>query len=205
MPLEITHEDFLTPKQVLVLKSYCRDRAKQADSAGKKRPVRDWAILHVALDAGLRVSEICDLQIRDIILDRDHAALIVRDGKGGRKRGVRMGSALTHHLLEFIEWKEKAGEAVSGRSPLFVSSREGPLTRTAVYRIFRKYADATNIPKRFSIHSCRHTYASLLYRASDFNLRLVQKQLGHRSIQTTQIYADVLNEDAVLAVENLPQ
>ncbi|MCK5586732.1 site-specific integrase, partial [Candidatus Bipolaricaulota bacterium] len=64
MPLEITHEDFLTPKQVLALKSYCRDRAKQADSAGKKRPVRDWAILHVALDAGLRVSEICDLQIR---------------------------------------------------------------------------------------------------------------------------------------------
>ena len=74
-----------------------------------------------------------------------------------------------------------------------------------VYRIFRKHADAVGIPKRFSIHSCRHTYASLLYRASDFNLRLVQKQLGHRSIQTTQIYADVLNEDAVIAVERLPQ
>jgi len=205
MPLEITHEDFLTPKQALALKSYCRDRANEADSAGKKRPVRDWAILHVALDAGLRVSEICDLQIRDVILGCDHASLIVRDGKGGKKRGVRMGSALRQHLLEFIEWKEKADESVSGRAPLFVSSRQGPLTRTAVYRIFRKYADAVDIPKRFSIHSCRHTYASLLYRASDFNLRLVQKQLGHRSIQTTQIYADVLNEDAVLAVENLPQ
>ena len=205
MPLEITHEDFLTPKQALALKSYCRDRAEEAASVGKKRPVRDWAILHVALDAGLRVSEICDLQIRDVILDRDHASLIVRDGKGGRKRGVRMGSALRQHLHDFIEWKEAAAEAVSGRSPLFVSTRKGPLTRTAVYRIFRKHADAVDIPKRFSIHSCRHTYASLLYRASEFNLRLVQKQLGHRSIQTTQIYADVLNEDAVLAVENLPQ
>ena len=205
MPLEITHEDFLTPTQVLALKSYCRDCAEEAASAGKKRPVRDWAILHIALDAGLRVSEICDLQIRDVILDHEHASLIVRDGKGGKKRGVRMGSALRQHLLEFIERKESIGESVSGRSPLFVSSRKGPLTRTAVYRIFRKYADATGIPKRFSIHSCRHTYASLLYRASDFNLRLVQKQLGHRSIQTTQIYADVLNEDAVLAVENLPQ
>jgi integrase/recombinase XerD len=205
MPLEVTHEDFLTPQQALSLKSYCRECAEASQRAGKKRPVRDWAILHVALDAGLRVSEICDLQIRDVILDRGHAALIVRDGKGGKKRGVRMGSALRQHLVDFIAWKEQIGEPVSGRSVLFVSSRQGPLTRTAVYRIFRKNADAVDIPKRFSIHSCRHTYASLLYRASDFNLRLVQKQLGHRSIQTTQIYADVLNEDAVLAVENLPQ
>lgn len=205
MPLEITQEDFLTPDQALALKSYCRECASQAEREGKKRPIRDWGILHVALDAGLRVSEICDLRIRDVILDRDHASLIVRDGKGGKKRGVRMGSALRQHLVDYIQWKEAIGESVSGRAPLFVSTRSGPLTRTAVYRIFRKHADAVNIPKRFSIHSCRHTYASLLYRASDFNLRLVQKQLGHRSIQTTQIYADVLNEDAVLAVENLPQ
>jgi integrase/recombinase XerD len=205
MPLEITYEDFLTPSQVLALKSYCRDRAVEAEQAGRKKPVRDWGILHVALDAGLRVSEICDLQIRDIILDSAHASVIVRDGKGGKKRGVRMGSALRLHLEEYIAWKESVGESTAGRAPLFVSSRKGALTRTAVYRIFRDHADAVGIPKRFSIHSCRHTYASLLYRASDFNLRLVQKQLGHRSIQTTQIYADVLNEDAVVAVENLPQ
>ncbi len=205
MPLEITQEDFLTPTQALALKSHCRACADAALRDGKKRPVRDWAILHVALDAGLRVSEICDLRIRDVILEQDHASLIVRDGKGGKKRGVRMGSALRQHLVDFIAWKETVGESVSGRAPLFVSSRKGPLTRTAIYRIFRNQADAVDIPKRFSIHSCRHTYASLLYRASDFNLRLVQKQLGHRSIQTTQIYADVLSEDAVVAVENLPQ
>jgi len=206
MPLEITHEDFLTPDQVNDLKAHCRQLADAADSPdGRAHPERDWAILHVALDAGLRVSEICSLEIRDVILDRAHASLIVRDGKGHKKRGVRMGSALADHLAAFIGWKESVGESIAGRSPLFVSGRGGPLTRTAVYRIFRKNADAVGIPPRFSIHSCRHTYASLLYRASDFNLRLVQKQLGHRSIQTTQIYADVLNEDAVLAVERLPQ
>jgi len=205
MPLEVTHEDFLSPQQVLELKTHLRERSDAARDASKKQPVRNWAILHVALDAGLRVSEICALQIRDVILDTSHASLIVRDGKGGKKRGIRVGSALRDHLVTFIAWKEAIGEPVSGRAPLFVSSRGGRLTRTAVYRIFRKHADAVGIPKRFSIHSCRHTYASLLYRASNFNLRLVQKQLGHRSIQTTQIYADVLSEDAVLAVEKLPQ
>ena len=205
MPLEITHEDFLNPDQVRRLKEHCRSRAQSPSPDGRTNPVRDWAILHVALDSGLRVSEICSLQIRDVIMDDAHCSLIVRDGKGGKKRGVRIASTLVQHLTAFIAWKAEHGESTSGRAPLFVSSRGGPLTRTAVYRIFRLNADQVGIPARFSIHSCRHTYASLLYRASDFNLRLVQKQLGHRSIQTTQIYADVLNEDAVVAVEKLPQ
>jgi len=205
MPLEITHEDFLTPDQVQALKDHCQRSAAAPSPDGRTDPVRDWAILHIALDAGLRVSEICALEMRDAILDRAHASLIVRDGKGHKKRGVRIGSALCAHLEQFIAWKESVGQSIAGRAPVFMSSRGGPLTRTAVYRIFRKHADAVGIPQRFSIHSCRHTYASLLYRASDFNLRLVQKQLGHRSIQTTQIYADVLSEDAALAVEKLPQ
>ncbi len=205
MPLEVTHEDFLAPDQVQALKTYCQRNAEDPSPDGRADPVRDWAILHVALDSGLRVSEICALQICDVVLDRAHASLIVRDGKGHKKRGVRIGSALCDHLAEFIDWKGRVGQSTAGSAPLFVSSRGGPLTRTAVYRIFRKHADAVGIPQRFSIHSCRHTYASLLYRASDFNLRLVQKQLGHRSIQTTQIYADVLSEDAALAVEKLPQ
>ena len=205
MPLEITHEDFMAPDQVQALKDHCRDRATAESRDQREHPVRDWAILHVALDTGLRVSEICSLEIRDVILDTNHPSLIVRDGKGHRKRGVRIGTALAEHLLSFIEWKKAHNQPVSSRAPLFLSPRGGALTRTAVYRIFRKNADAVGIPARFSIHSCRHTYASLLYRASNFNLRLVQKQLGHRSIQTTQIYADVLNEDAVVALENLPQ
>ncbi len=205
MPLEVTYEDFLTPEQVRDLKEHCRLMAETAAAQARNRAVRDWAILHVALDTGLRVSEICALQMRDVLLDGGHAALIVRDGKGGKKRGVKLGTALCQHLSTFVAHKEKLGESTAPGAPLFVSSRGGPLTRTAVYRIFRNAADAVGIPKRFSIHSCRHTYASMLYRASNFNLRLVQKQLGHRSIQTTQIYADVLDEDALVAVENLPQ
>jgi integrase len=204
MPLEVTYEDFMTPDQVRDLKDYCRRKADAASDA-RTNPVRDWAILHVALDTGLRVSEICALRMRDVILEGGHPALIVRDGKGGKKRGVKLGSALRQHLAGFVVWKTTKGESLSPGAPLFVSARDGALTRTAVYRVFRTAADAVGIPCRFSIHSCRHTYASMLYRASSFNLRLVQKQLGHRSIQTTQIYADVLDEDAAVAVENLPQ
>lgn len=205
MPLEVTHEDFLTPDQVASLKAYCRNRAERGESDRRENPIRDWAILHLALDSGLRVSEICALVTRDMVLDQGHASIIVRHGKGDKKRGVRIGMALRDHLATFLEWKEAHGESTTSMAPVFISTRGGPLTRTAVYRIFRNCANAVGIPARFSIHSCRHTYASMLYRASSYNLRLVQKQLGHRSIQTTQIYADILSEDAVVAVENLPQ
>ena len=205
MALELTQEDFLTPAQVKLLKDHCRARAAAGVHDRRRHPVRDWAILHVALDAGLRVSEICALRVGDVILDSDHASIIVRDGKGHKKRGVRIGSALRDHLAEFIAWKAEHGESISNRAPLFVSLRGGPLTRSAVFRIFKTNARAVGIPSRFSIHSCRHTYASLLYRASNYNIRLVQKQLGHSSIQTTQIYADVLSEDAAIAVDRLPQ
>lgn len=206
MALEITQEDFMSPDQVLALKDHCREMAKRAQEDGRRNPVRDWAILHVALDSGLRVSEICDLRVRDVILDNGSASLIVRNGKGSKKRGVKIGRALRDHLEEFIAWKDKNNESTSARAPLFVSSRTGKaLTRTAIYRIFKANAHQVGIPQRFSIHSCRHTYASLLYRASKYNIRLVQKQLGHSSIQTTQIYADVLSNDAAVAVDNLPQ
>jgi len=202
MSLEITREDFLTLEQVTKLKNHCRDRA----ATGQRNGIRDWAILHLALDTGLRVSEICSLKMRDIILEQEHASLIVRDGKGHKKRGVNVGDALHQHLLGFIDWKKKAGQSIGPSASLFISSRGAhALTRTAIYRIFKANACVLGFPSRFSIHSCRHTYASLLYRASKYNIRLVQKQLGHRSIQTTQVYADVLSEDAVIAVNKLPQ
>ncbi len=206
MPLDITQEDFLTPAQVATLKEHCRRMARAAGSEEPSRASRNWAILHLALDTGLRVSEICALRLRDLVLDGNTASLVVRDGKGHKKRGVHVGDALRGHLVDFLAQREKTTGPADPQEPLFLSSRgKGPLTRTAVFRIFKQEARRAGLPARFSIHSCRHTYASLLYRASKYNIRLVQKELGHRSIQTTQIYADVLSEDATLAVNSLPQ
>ncbi|SQD92926.1 conserved protein of unknown function [Candidatus Bipolaricaulis anaerobius] len=205
MPLELTQEDFLTPDQVRRLKAHARREADAARRNGHKGPVRDWAILHVALDAGLRVSEIVALRIGDLLLEPGHSAIIVRRGKGGKERGVDIGQALRDHLREYIAWKRTAGEPVGPEDLLFLSPRGGPLTRQAVYLMFKRLARAVDLPSRFTIHSCRHTYASMLYRASRFNLRLVQKQLGHASIRTTQVYADVLSSDALEAVNGLPQ
>ena len=61
----------------------------------------------------------------------------------------------------------------------------------------------SGLPCYYSIHSLRHTYATNLYRASGYNLRLVQKQLGHTNINTTTVYSDVMSKDLDEAVEKL--
>ncbi|MCS7216874.1 MAG: tyrosine-type recombinase/integrase [Candidatus Bipolaricaulota bacterium] len=205
MPLQLTLEDFMTPEQVRRLKAVARRAAAEALKKGRKTAVRDWAILHVALDAGLRVSEIVNLRVGDLLLEPGHAALIVRRGKGGKTRSVHIGEPLRQHLAEFLAWKRTVGEPTSPEAFLFLSPRGGPLTRQAVWLMFKRYARWAGLPAHLTVHSCRHTYASLLYRASRYNLRLVQKQLGHASIRTTQVYADVLAYDALEAVNGLPQ
>jgi len=203
--LELTQEDFMTMAQVRQLKTVARRAAEEARKRGRTGPMRDWMILHIALDAGLRVSEITALRLGDILLDPGQAAILVRNGKGGRQRGVDIGQALREHLREYVEWKEAIGESTAPDAHLVPSPQGGELTRQAVYLMFKRMAARAGIPGRFTIHSCRHTYASMLYRSSRYNLRLVQKQLGHASVRTTQVYADVLSEDAWEAVNSLPQ
>ena len=82
------------------------------------------------------------------------------------------------------------------------SNTQDHLTKMALQKVFYRSAERAGL-QGHSIHHLRHTYASHLYKASGFNLRLVQKQLGHRSIKTTEVYADVFNEDTEKALERL--
>lgn len=207
MSLELTQEDFMTEPQIKRLKDTLRGAAREGKEKGNYVAVRDWCILHIALDAGLRVSEICDLKIGDLLIDQGNSSIIVRSGKGDKKRGVSIGSELRSHLKDYIDWKKERGEPTGDDDLLFLSpsGKSDKLSRQAVYHAFKRWAKRADLPERFSIHSCRHSYASMLYKSSDYNLRLVQSQLGHSSIQTTQVYADVLNKDAEKAVNDLPQ
>jgi len=100
-------------------------------------------------------------------------------------------------VLDYLEYRQS-------ESPyLFPSKRGDKMDRSALQKVFKKSAAKANLPEHHSIHSLRHTYATRLYKASGYNLRLVQKQLGHSSPSTTSVYADVVNEDLDKALESL--
>ena len=102
--------------------------------------------------------------------------------------------SLKKHLKQFLVWKRDRGERVGEDDSIFCGQRE-PWARQAVQELVKKYLKKLDLYEDGkSVHALRHSYAVQLYRR-ERDLRAVQKQLGHSSNQTSQIYADVLEED----------
>jgi integrase/recombinase XerC/integrase/recombinase XerD len=132
---------------------------------------RDRLIVRTIYATGVRVSELCAINIEDI--DFEDETIRVR-GKGGKFRIVFMDPDTLAELSKFI------GNRIEG--PLFAGQMGHHISPRSVQHIFKKYA-----PQGITPHKIRHSYASELYRRSK-NLRVVQENLGHTSIKTTEIY-----------------
>lgn len=193
---------YLTTDELMRLRRYAEARALQANENGAVTAVRAWALLDTLLSSGLRASEIASLRIGDCLLGYGQASLVVRQGKGSKQREVFIPQELKAHLKALLTWKREHGEDVSDEAPVFTGQR-GPLTRNGVWRLVKGLMAAVGLDPRYATHSCRHTYATHLYRASGNDLEVVQEQLGHASIKTTTIYARVTKEDKLRAADAL--
>jgi site-specific recombinase XerD len=132
---------------------------------------RDKLIVRTIYATGVRVSELCNMNIEDI--DFDEHTIRIR-GKGDKIRLVFIDEETLTEILKFI------GIRISG--PLFVGQQGKHISSRAIQHIFKHYA-----PSGITPHKIRHSYASELYKRSK-NLRVVQENLGHTSIKTTEIY-----------------
>ena len=195
---------FLSLQEVKKLLETARRLSEKALLFDHITPVRDYFIIHLALATGLRVMEIAQLKCGDIYLDGDTSSLIVRKGKCGKRRLVRFNRDFKEHYEEYIRWKQAREEPFGTTDPLLRSIRTGGhMTTRALEKAFKREAAKAGLPEHYSIHCLRHTYACQLYKASGYNLRLVQKQLGHSSSRTTEVYADVMNPDLTKSLEKL--
>jgi integrase len=188
----ITRDKFLSIKERNKLLRCCKKEARVDYSAERSTWISRYMLIHLALNSGLRVSEIASLKINDLHFSSKENYLIVC-GKRGKKRDVYLDSEIVVHLKGYIEIKKQWGEPIDGDAPLFTGRGGNHYTTTALEISFKKAAEKAGLPKYYSIHSSRHTYATLLL-AKTKNLRFVQKQLGHASIAMTSLYADVLPE-----------
>jgi len=192
----MSFEKLMSETEVKALRAVLEAGAIVAKSKARQGPVRDQCIVELALKTGLRVSEISQLKLEDIDLKRGGNSLIVRHGKGDKSRVVKFSSKLKSLILEYIEYRDKDSEY------LFPSERQDYMSSNGLQKVFKKWAKQAGLPARYSIHSCRHYYATALLKVSK-NLRLVQMQCGHQNPQTTTVYAQVLDEEIDEAVEKL--
>lgn len=195
---------FLSAREVKALLRAAKARVQAAGGVRRQVAVREYLIVDLALSTGLRVSEVASLKCGDLLVEGGMASLVVRRGKGGEPRTVAFSKGFRDHLQRYLRWKSEHGEPVAGDAPLLLSERTGgPMTVRAIQKAFKRCAGRAGLSAHYSMHSLRHTYACHLYRASGWNLRLVQKQLGHVSIATTQVHADVMEPDLRRALERL--
>ncbi len=193
---------YFTEPQIKALRRTVRDQANLARQRAQVTAVREWALIDLLTSTGLRESEAADLRCGDIRFGYGQSAVFVRNGKGHKSGTVQIPASLKSNLQSFLRWKQIKGEPTGPDDHLFIGQR-GPWTGWAVGEIVKKYLRQLGLysPGR-SAHSLRHSYAVQLYRQQK-DLRAVQKQLRHASVQTTQKYADVLAEDIQEQITNL--
>ncbi len=150
--------------------------------------VRDLAILELLYGAGLRVSELVNLNLEHCNFDAGFLRCI---GKGNKERIVPLGRRASAAIAAYL--KRERPRLVKRRSDtttLFVNQRGGRLTRQRVWQVLRAAARTGMVTKPIGPHTLRHSFAThLLERGAD--LRTVQELLGHANISTTQRYTHV--------------
>ena len=166
---------------------------------------RDYAIITLFLNCGLRLSELVGINIQDIDFNEYKMNVI---GKGNKERTIYLNKACIHALDEYIKVRPKEGvklDSKASNKALFLSSRKERISkRTVQYIVEKELRKAGLDTSKYSTHKLRHTAATLMYQYGNVDIRALQELLGHESISTTEIYTHVSNEQVRNAVEANP-
>lgn len=168
----------------------------------KAKGTREFAMILLAYKHGMRASEVCNLRLNDI--DLKNCSILIERLKGS----LRTVQALTEHrgepLLNEIralrEWLRE--RPIDGSDFLFVSQKGGRIHRSQYFRLYRSFAKQTGLaPEKQHPHVLKHSLATHLVRAN-VNLAVVQRQLGHKSINSTLRYVTTTDLEASQATRS---
>ncbi len=171
------------------------DKVSRSDSPTKKR---DYAILTLFLNCGMRLSELTGINLTDISQDFRTIRVL---GKGNKERMVYLNDACRDALTDYLTERLDGTPAKMRQKALFLSSRLQRISNKTVQWMVYKYLDEAGLhTPGMSVHKLRHTAATLMYQTGKVDVRVLKEILGHEQLNTTQIYTHVTNknmEDAV--------
>lgn len=158
---------------------------------------RDYAILMLFLNCGIRRSELVGLNLTDVYEDRIRVV-----GKGNKERFVYFGSACRKAIDSYLPERHK--KVLSDNRALFGSRDNNRISTSAVHRLVKKYLLAAGLDaSNFSAHKLRHTAATMML-SGGVDVKTVQEVLGHENLNTTQIYTHIENTELKIAAEANP-
>ena len=167
---------------------------------GGKTQKRDYAVLTLFLNCGMRVSELCGISLSDL---SDDFSRVIVTGKGNKQRMIYLNDSCRRALLSYAE--ERKNTPCRDEKALFVSRNQRRLSVKTVQWLVYKYLDLAGLgDKGYSVHKLRHTAATLMYGTGNVDVRVLKDILGHEQLNTTQIYTHVSDEQKKKAMSQNP-
>ena len=189
------------PKVLTLEESELLLEAVEADKESKYR-VRDYTILTLFLNCGMRVSELVGINLNDI--DSGYLSLRVT-GKGSKERIIYLNDACQTALKEYVAERTNAKYTHVQDRALFLSRLDQRMSVKTVQAMVYKYLKLAGLEsKHYSVHKLRHTAATLMYQTGNVDVRVLKEILGHEQLNTTQIYTHVSNTDMEKAMTQNP-
>lgn len=180
---------FLTLEQSIELLSAVDGKFKE----------RDYCILTLFLNCGMRLSELVGINFSDIL---DDNRLRLR-GKGNKERIVYLNQACVNAIADYLAVRPRDG--VKTTNALFLSNRRQRISPKTVQWLVKKYLGDINLNERgYSVHKLRHTAATLMYQHGDVDIRVLKDILGHENLGTTQIYTHISDKSMEDAAKSNP-
>ncbi len=160
--------------------------------------VRDYAILTIFLNCGIRLSELVGINLNNI---KNNTLTVI--GKGDKERSIPLNNACIQAINAYMKVRPVNG--IKDRNALFISGHKQRISKESVQKIVKKYIKEAGLdPQRYSTHKLRHTAATLMYKYGNVDIRALQELLGHQSISTTEIYTHLDQQQLREAVSKNP-
>ena len=177
--------------------------AKTGSNGNHDNRTRDYAMITLFLNCGMRLSELIGINISDIDFENRKLNVI---GKGNKERTIYLNDACISAIKDYLAIRPHDAVKFDSRDALFLSEQKKRISKRTVQYIVKQEIKLAGIEKanKYSVHKLRHTAATLMYKYGEVDIRALQELLGHESISTTEIYTHVDNEQIRSAVERNP-
>ncbi len=160
--------------------------------------VRDYCIITLFLNCGMRLSELVGINISDIHGDR-----LTVTGKGNKQRTVYLNEACRAAIRQYMEVRPT--DSAKDRRALFLSKQKTRISNNMVYKMVKKNLERAGLDTNvYSPHKLRHTAATLMYKYGSVDVRALQEILGHEHLSTTQIYTHIDQQQLRDAIDKNP-
>ncbi len=160
---------------------------------------RDYCIITLFLNCGMRLSELVSLNLSDI---RSNNTIVVT-GKGNKERTIYLNDACIDAINAYLPYRPVDG--VKDKNALFISRQKGRISPKTVQYVIKTTLEKAGLGDRhLSTHKLRHTAATLMYQHGNVDVLAIKEILGHESLSTTQIYTHIMDEQLKKAADSNP-